>query len=125
MKLNLQSRMATTVADLGPPSMIASSPTIEPGPRIVRIRSSPLGRGDADLEQALFEPIASVGDVACPEQHFSFVERLRPGVCQQPPGKLDRQVGQYAGEVALWRRTWRRGTSRCSSVLSCRHGDEP
>src|SRR5258706_15637424 len=51
MKLNLQSRMATTVADLAPPSMIASSPTIEPGPRIVRIRSSPLGRGDADLEQ--------------------------------------------------------------------------
>src|SRR5258705_8361103 len=34
-------------------------------------------------------------------------------------------IGQYAGEVALWRRTWRRGTSRCSSVLSCRHGDEP
>ena len=35
MKLNLQSRIATTVADLGSPSMIASSPTIEPGPRIV------------------------------------------------------------------------------------------
>jgi hypothetical protein len=41
MKLNLQSRIATTLADLGSPSMIASSPTIEPGPRIVNIRSSP------------------------------------------------------------------------------------
>src|SRR6266576_5349524 len=84
-----------------------------------------LGRGDRNLEQTVFEPIATVGDVAGAEQHFSFIERLRLGVCQQPPGKLDRQVGQYAGEVALWRRTWRRGTTRSSSVLSYRHGDEP
>ena len=125
MKLNLQSRMATHGGRSRP--SVDDREFSDDRARAKNRQDSlvALGRGDADLEQALFEPIASVGDVACPEQHFSFIERLRPGVCQQPPGKLDRQVGQYAGEVALWRRTWRRGTSRCSSVLSCRHGDEP
>src|SRR6266403_2967582 len=82
-----------------------------------------LRRGDRDLEQALFEPIASVGDVAGAEQHFSFGERLRFRIGEQAPGKLDRQVGKDAGEVALWQRTWRRKTFRCRSSLSCRHGD--
>src|SRR5262245_62552264 len=42
-KLSLQSRSAETDADRGRPSIIAMSPTIEPGPSIARMRSAPVG----------------------------------------------------------------------------------
>src|SRR5215472_4053063 len=70
-----------------------------------------LRRSDADLEQALLKPIATIGSVASLEQHFSFGERSRLRVCQDALRKLDRQVGQYAGEAAL------RHTGRITSGL--------
>jgi hypothetical protein len=57
MKFNLQSRIATTVTDLGSPSVIASSPTIEPGAKDRQYPLVTLRRSDADLEQALFKPL--------------------------------------------------------------------
>jgi hypothetical protein len=43
MKLNFESRSAVTEAERGPRSIIDSSPTTEPGPRIAMMRSPPAG----------------------------------------------------------------------------------
>ncbi len=50
-KLSLQSRKAETEADLGRPSIIAMSPTIDPGPRIARMRSAPVGESMLTLSR--------------------------------------------------------------------------
>ena len=94
MKLNSESRAAVTEAERGCASIIANSPTSAPGPRIARMRSLPEGDIDADLEQALLDPIAAVARIARGEQGLVGLEAMRPRGREQRRRKFRRQHGQ-------------------------------
>jgi hypothetical protein len=60
-ELSFESRRAVTEAERGPPSIMESSPTTEPGPSI-EYREDTLAASwgtDAGFEQALLNPVAS------------------------------------------------------------------
>src|SRR5262249_10382053 len=96
-KRSSQSRMANTEADRGRPSMRASSPAIEPGPRTASMRLSPRGGGEDDLDQALLQRVAAVARVSDHEQRFASLEVMRCRPREQLYRQRLRQARQYGG----------------------------
>ena len=119
---SLVSRIAVTVAERGAPSIIDSSPTMAPAPRIGENALAAGRRATLSLEQAVVDPIAAVARIAGEEQHLVGGERRR--VAPWRKARDDQIVRKCRQQVVgcRGRRIWHGGPRAKSSHNSATGG---